>query len=99
MTKVYYGSASVRGHLMRQRDVLSRYGTRLLRKTTLLQEGYQQPAIEIFDGQGGVLLTAELLNDRVFRIRTGLEQTNPAAKRFADAYLNDVPRDSGYLRP
>ena len=31
VTKVYYGSASVRGHLMRQRDVLRPSGVRRLR--------------------------------------------------------------------
>ena len=55
---------------MQERDVLSRYSTGSIRKTALLQEGYEQPAMEILDGKGAVLLTAEIRHDRIFRTRT-----------------------------
>jgi hypothetical protein len=55
---------------MRAGEAQSQYPAPLTRNAVLLQEGDPQAAIEILDTGSAVLMTAELIGDRVVRIRT-----------------------------
>src|SRR5436309_6949217 len=81
---------------MRAGEVQSQYPAPLTRNAVLLQEGYPQAAIEILDTGSAVLMTAELIGDRVLadqdNERTLVDQERPTGGRSVSRRAANVRR-------